>query len=304
MTNTQNDKTRQSGSYDHNAYPTASVLRTIAADLVGASGADVERLLRDARQRARRQRRKLTYSDIQRAIDETRSPLTPEMLWRRSVHEAGHVIARLKLKLGDVELATVNGAGGRSYVESSVGIYEMQTEQDLSNSMIIILAGRAAEQMVLGIPCLGSGGSAESDLARATEIAKDLETRLGCSGLWPLTYRRGGDFRFFDPGMPVRIHERLSLAYENALSLLQANRSLMITLANHLRRSITIDGPTLRKILDLPATENRHKTAPKGMEFSGTVGGRESNTCNRQNDYFSDSGKIPERRGTSDWLGV
>ncbi len=110
MTNLHNDKTRQSGRKDHNADPTTSVLQTIAADLVGASGADVERLLRDARQRARRQRRKLTYSDIQRAIDETRSPLSPEILWRRSVHEAGHVIARLKLKLGDVELATVHSS--------------------------------------------------------------------------------------------------------------------------------------------------------------------------------------------------
>lgn len=272
VTNLELDKTRPLGIDDHRPDPAANVLLTIAADLVGASGADVEKLLRDARQHARRQRHQLTYSDIRRVIDETRPPLSPEIIWRRSVHEAGHVIARLKLQLGDVQVVTINGAHGGSYVENSFDINEIQSEQALSGLLTIILAGRAAEMVVFGTPSLGSGGSANSDLARATEIARDLETRLGCSGVWPLLYQTDKDLGVHNPGLPERIHQRLDAAYQSAIALLTDHQPILVKFAQRLAHATTIDGATVKAILGITNPGPRAGTDNFGIDPSPLQG--------------------------------
>jgi hypothetical protein len=59
----------------------------------GKTGADIERHIREARQKARREKRPLTYTDIHSALTAGQTAMPPELVWRIAVHEAGHALA-------------------------------------------------------------------------------------------------------------------------------------------------------------------------------------------------------------------
>jgi SpoVK/Ycf46/Vps4 family AAA+-type ATPase len=91
----------------------------LALAAVGKTGADIERLIREARQKARREKRQLTYTDIHAALTAGQTAMPPELIWRIAVHEAGHALAWTAFDIAIVQTATVgNGSGG--FVESEM----------------------------------------------------------------------------------------------------------------------------------------------------------------------------------------
>jgi len=70
-------------------------------------------MIRDARTRARAKRTPLTFVDIKAAADAIRPPADPDLIWRISVHEAGHLLAGHLLGLPAAHRATVTGSDGR-----------------------------------------------------------------------------------------------------------------------------------------------------------------------------------------------
>jgi len=60
-----------------------------------------------------------------------------------------------------------------------------QTEELLTTILVEHLAGRAAEEEILGSATSNSGGSERSDLALVTKLALDMETILGFNPKWP-----------------------------------------------------------------------------------------------------------------------
>jgi cell division protease FtsH len=105
-----------------------------------------------------------------------------------AIHEAGHAVARLVLDLGRVTAISVDGAAG-GYTESETPTMEAETEQFFAALLVIRLAGRAAEEEMLGSVTAGAGGSPDSDLAQATHLAMAMETELGFAETAPLLYR-------------------------------------------------------------------------------------------------------------------
>ena len=69
-----------------------------------------------------------------------------------------------------------------------------------------LMAGRAAERLVLGAVSAGAGGPPDSDLALATRVALDLETRYGLGAEGPLANGPGEllDDRQRDVGIEQR----------------------------------------------------------------------------------------------------
>jgi cell division protease FtsH len=236
-----------------------TTLQSLAVRALGMSGADIERLIREARQRARRERRSLSYRDVDEAIGGTRPYVPAAQLWRRAVHEAGHVIARVKLGIGRVRSATINGSLGQSYVEHEVGFHELQTEADLTAMIVIALAGRAAEEELLGSVTMGAGGSAQSDLALATELAFDMEARFGFGGRWPLLYRAKPDSFSNDVELIERVNHRLDCAYKEARQIVRHERARVISFARLLVSVGTIEGRSLDDAIDaLPERPASH----------------------------------------------
>ena len=76
------------------------LLKQLAMAAFGRTGADIERLTREARQKARRQNRQMTYSDISSSLTAGQDVMSVELLWRIAVHESGHALAWVGFDVG------------------------------------------------------------------------------------------------------------------------------------------------------------------------------------------------------------
>jgi len=217
------------------------------------TGADIERVVREARQKARRSRRPLAYSDVQSAIAGSAERPSPNLKWRISVHEAGHALMWSLTGIGTVvSMTTGQARGGDTRVEISTEA--TQTEAGMMSLIACILGGRAAELTILAEAMIGSGGSDRSDLALATAHATHLETMLGCSSSKPLLYmppeRISHDLRF-DPNLAVRVHQRLETTMNIALDAMHEHREVLLRLAKALDTATYLEGGQVADILSL-----------------------------------------------------
>ena len=230
-----------------------SPLRDLARLAVGRSGADIERLVREARQKARRAGRRLSWEDIERALQESRPPVPGDVSWRMAVHEAGHVLAIIWTgHARDIEIVSLEGPEGGYVRIRGTGI-EAETEIHIQRSLVVLMAGRAAELLVVGDACAGSGGVANSDLARATETALAMETAFGFGGEHPLLYRPGKDqhgLLHYDGHLAKRVHARLEAAHRTASDLLAAHRDVLLDVARQLESERVLEGPMLKMLID------------------------------------------------------
>jgi len=226
-------------------------LQVLALLATGRTGADIERLVREVRQKARRDKRDLTWVDIEHALGADRMAMSDDLRWRVSVHETGHAIAWTLLRIGEIESVTV-GIQGVGQVTVLRFTHLAQTENWLANTMAAVLAGRVAEQLVIGEVLAGSGGGEDSDLAKATGIALDAETSLGFAEHQPLLYRsptRGFDMLTLDRELADRVNARLLAAETMARRLLEEHGSKLMEIATILNESGVMSGEELRKLL-------------------------------------------------------
>jgi ATP-dependent Zn protease len=227
----------------------------------GSTGADVERIVKDARRAARQARRSMTVDDLRRAVGGAEE-LSEEALRRAAAHEAGHVILAV-IHNGPSEVHAVIGAArGRAGLVTSYGSnYVSGTAEECRRALQILLAGRAAEE--IAFDCgggNGAGGSDRSDLASATRIAAAMVGSYGLSGPHPLVYvadhlatERLIEHRY----MRTAVQAELSKALGGARTLLLRHRAAFDEVADRLLRNRTIDGFQVEEILESSATSRR-----------------------------------------------
>lgn len=143
------------------------------------------------------------------------------LLYRLAIHEAGHAVARIQLDACTLELITLDLArergGGVSWIPDDD---DEATETRLTNELIIMLAGRAAEEVLVGSVSAYSGGPEFSDLAQANELA--LRMVLGFGTALPPLHLPTTDLTMLltmDKELAGRIHQRLAVSYEGARAL-------------------------------------------------------------------------------------
>jgi cell division protease FtsH len=236
-------------------------LRPLARKAGGMTGADLREVVQSARRKARCEKRAVTYDDIESLLVGTKQPRSMPLLHRMAVHEAGHAIARLYFQLGPIIEITIEARDG-GYVLGAFSQDE-QTEELLTVFLIAHLAGRAAEEEILGSATSNSGGSEQSDLALATGLALDMETVLGFSRKWPLLYRKpkdGSAILGTDLDLAQRVHARLANAHKAARDIVRKQKTALRFLANILLAEETLEGRELdavlkqvrQKMVDLP----------------------------------------------------
>lgn len=144
-------------------------------------------------------------------------------LYRIAIHEAGHAVVRIRLGIGTLERITIGldreRGGGVSWVPGDDG---EATEGRLTDELVATLAGRAAEEVIVGTVSAYSGGPEFSDLAQANDLALRMETVLGFSRKWPLLHMPTTDRSMLltlDKRLAARIHQRLQQAYDEARAL-------------------------------------------------------------------------------------
>lgn len=226
-------------------------LRRLALLATGSTGADIERLVREVRRKTRRQRRSLTWDDLEQALLADHMKLSDDVRWRTAIHEAGHAVAFCDLEVAEVINVSI-GVGGMGQVISRQHHHLQQTQDWLMRSIACMLAGRTAELLIFGDAVAGAGGYDNSDLARATEHAVAAETRLGFSSHLPLLYRSAAgsiNELSLDRQLAERVNDRLMEAEAMVRELLTKRRDDLNGIAERLRDAGVMTGEEVRVLL-------------------------------------------------------
>jgi cell division protease FtsH len=159
----------------------------IAGITIGFSGADLANLVNEAAIVAtRRGGKQVTLDDFTHAVEriiagteQATRLMNPKDRQRVAYHEMGHALAATNLPGADpVHKVSIIprsiGALGYTLTRPTEDRF-LITMEDLKNRMVMLLAGRAAEQLTFGEITTG----AADDLVKATDIARQIVTRFG-----------------------------------------------------------------------------------------------------------------------------
>lgn len=240
-------------------------LSRLALLACGRTGADIELLVRELRQKTRRERRPITWADIETSLMASRIRLTNEHRYRLAVHEVGHAMAYTLLETGTVYAVTVGGSLNGSIqsfgqVEFTPLLDRPQNDDWLMRTCAASLAGRTAELLVFGETLAGSGGDPNSDLARATRLMLAAETQLGFSEVNPLVYvspEQAQQQLLYDAELRSRVDARLKRAEAMAMEMLKRHETALTTIAAQLADTGVMSGDEFRKALAQSSGERR-----------------------------------------------
>ncbi|WP_284266214.1 AAA family ATPase [Roseicyclus amphidinii] len=224
-------------------------LTPLALQCIGMSGADIARLVRGARALARRQREPLALRHFEASLAETRPPLDEALRWRIAVHEAGHAIAAHATGHGTPRRIAIHAAGG--FAETP-RVATSATRAEFEAVLITLLAGRAAEKVVLGEVSAGAGGPEDSDLAKATELATALEVSfcLADGLVWRGPPDQATQLLKSDADLRGRVEERLRNAEAQASRILEQSKGGLGSLARTLDENSLLENEELARHLE------------------------------------------------------
>lgn len=228
------------------------LLKRLGARSLGMTGADIERVVRQARALARRQNRALLIADLEAGIRQHRPKPSEDRVLEAAVHEAGHVLTHYILALGPILGVTIDAPSGNDLAELGLKNEHVTRRAWFDDMLTVLLAGRAAETLVFLEAGVGAGGSDDSDLARATMLAFALERTLGLGQDMPLLYRphpKPVIALDANPILAARVHGHLERAEERAGRLIMENRRGFDALVAALRTEHALDGPEVERIL-------------------------------------------------------
>lgn len=230
------------------------LLRRLAARAMGMTGADIERIVREARLKARRERRALSLTDLEDGVRLSRPVQSPETLFLHAVHKSGHALVHHVLGIGPILGVTVESENG-AYGNLGFDTDRVRTDVRGEDTLTMLMAGRAAEIVVFGFPGPGAGGASNSDIARATSLAFAVERTWGIGDDLPLLYRPAKDETAVldqDRELAMRIHARLERAEARAIEIIERHRAALDALAVALADAQALEGGDVVRILEDP----------------------------------------------------
>jgi len=199
----------------------------------GLTGADIERLVRDARRSARRQSERVNAGHI---ISHLRPLIKLPEAYIRSlaVHEAGHALVSHEVgyaNVSDIRISRHRVQGeyqALGCVEYDVDSDRPRTSTFFKNAIAVCLAGIAAEIEVYGSFSQGAAGDDAADLNRATELATAMEGAFGMGHTLAVEKFSPDAFarmRSSDPELRREIHNVLAKELERARSIIRMQRA-------------------------------------------------------------------------------
>ncbi|HAJ11121.1 MAG TPA: cell division protein FtsH [Comamonadaceae bacterium] len=252
-------------------------LEQVAALTTGFSGADLANLCNEAALAAtRRGAPEVTLADFNTAIErivagleKKNRVLNPREREVVAYHEMGHVLVAMALPGTDpVHKVSIipRGIGALGYtIQRPTEDRFLMTREELERKIMVLLGGRAAEKLVF--EHLSTG--AADDLAKVTDIARDMVTRYGMEeSLGYVAYEAqrptyldlpglatGGGWRI-GPETQQRIDEAVRRivmqAFERATALLTERRAVLERAAHVLLQRETLDEQELRALVGTP----------------------------------------------------
>ncbi len=246
-------------------------LEHVAALTPGFTGADLANLVNEAALVAtRRGAEEIAMGDFNMAIErivaglEKKSRiLNPREREIVAHHEIGHAFVAAALPGCDpVHKISIipRGIAALGYtMQRPTEDRYLMTREELENKMAVLLGGRAAEQLVFGHLSTG----AADDLAKATQIARNMVTRFGMGAqLGPVTYdsepagflgQVAGMRRLYAEEtareIDVAVRETIQAQFERARGILARNQVLIEESAKTLLAKETLANAELDAIL-------------------------------------------------------
>jgi cell division protease FtsH len=246
----------------------------VAALTPGFTGADLANLVNEASLIAtRRHANAIAMNDFTMAVERIVAGLEKRKRLinpkeRRVVahHEMGHAIVGMALPdMDTVHKVSIipRGIGALGYtLQRPTEDRFLMTRAELENRMAVLLGGRAAEHIVFGHTSTG----AADDLAKATDIARDMVMRYGMAEkLGPVSYEEPRPA--FMPSVPGEAgwHERrysdetahaidaevqriLETAFKRTVAMLERQRDVLEAGASLLLEKETLDEPDLEAL--------------------------------------------------------
>ena len=260
-------------------------LRVIAQTTQGFTGADLENLLNEAALlAARADRMAITEKDIEEATmkviagPEKKSRIVTEHDRRvTAYHESGHAIAAYYLptqdKVHQVTIIQRGMAAGLTVTRPDTDDQHVSRNQ-MRESIIMLLGGRVAEELILDDICTG----ASNDIERATNTARNMVTRYGFSKkLGTVVYgsendevflgKDYGHTRNYSESVAAQIDEEIKSiiekAYSDCADILTKNIDKLHLLAKYLLKFEKIDGADFEKLMRGEITEEILVDAPE-----------------------------------------
>ncbi len=246
-------------------------LDRLARETPGFCGADLENLMNEAAiLAARAGRQVISDVDIEEAVDRVlagparRSRLIgPHEKEITAYHESGHALVAHSLPTVEaVHKITVvpRGMSGGHTRLLTLGDRQLWTRSQLMDHLTFMLGGMAAEYLVLGETTTGPG----SDLEQATDTARRMVCAFGMSQvIGPVVLGHFEGYGSHAPDASERhvsdttasqVDQEVRLLVNNALnrarSLLEQKREILDRLARALVQHETLQGETLRRMLD------------------------------------------------------
>ncbi len=246
-------------------------LDTVAAGTPGFSGADLKNLLNEAAiTAARTSATTITTADIDEARDKVMMgtvrtlAIQPDEKHRLAVHEAGHTaVAHFLPEADPIYKVTIIPRGQALGGTHMLPENERHTlpEPYLRAQLTTLLAGRAAEQVLLG--SVSSG--ADDDIRRATALARSMVARWGMDDdLGPIDLRESDDHPFLGQTIAkprnfsdatagrvdAAVQALLKESEAKATKILTTEKERVLALAAKLEKEETLDADAIRKCLN------------------------------------------------------
>jgi cell division protease FtsH len=255
----------------------------LAQGTPGFTGADLENMVNEAAlMAARRGKDKVEMADFEDAKDkvlmgtERRSMIISEDEKKTTAyHESGHaMVARLLPKTDPIHKVTIIPRGRALGLTQQLPLDEKHTypKDFLLNTICILMGGRVAEELVLGVQTTGAG----NDIERASTLARKMVCDYGMSeNLGPLTFgkkeeqiflgREISQHRDYSESTAQKIDEEVRKivtdAYGKTNRLISEHMEQLHALANALLEKETLDSKAIDAILGM--TQEANKDAAK-----------------------------------------
>lgn len=258
----------------------------IARQTPGFSGADLANLINEsAILAARRNRKDISQKELEDSID--RVIAGPEKKGRVitknereliAYHETGHALAAKMLKHADpvhkISIVARGMMGGWTRFLPDEERH-LETYDRFKDSMVVALAGRAAEQVAFNELTTG----AQNDLEKVTTIARRMITEFGMSQkLGPRTFGKREELVFLGKEIheqrnysdkvaeeiDTEVEQMVKEAYTRAIDIMNENKARLKHVADYLIEKETIDDVTFEKLLsdELPSGDLETTAAP------------------------------------------
>lgn len=250
-------------------------MRRIAERTSGFSGADLANLVNEGAILAtRRNMKEIGMQELAESIEkvilgpERRSRVINEQEKKViAYHEGGHALVGTSLENADpvhkVSIISRGHAGGYTMAVPSED-KTLHTDRYFIDELAVLLGGYASEKLVFGNVTTGPS----NDLERATQMARNMVTRYGMSGLGARTFGKKEELIFLGREMheernyseetarsiDAEVSRLIAEAFDRATKILSEKRAVLDRIADTLLEKETIEKDEFDAIVKETAT--------------------------------------------------